>query len=152
MKSDAVHKVSFLEPDHFYLDKHALIFDAFQQLSEKNAPIDLLTVTEKLKGMKKWKVGGTLHKHFKTIEKIDGFKNALDAIGWAHYLVDLTGKVGSSANIEYHARIIFQKHLLRQGIHRAARFIGKAYAGEGDVFELRNERRRQELPARHPPQ
>lgn len=135
---DAFFKVNFLQPGHFYLDKHALIFDAIGQLAEKSHPIDLLTVTEKLKSMKKWKIGGTLNRHFRTIEKTQGFKSAIEAIGGAYQLVELTGRVGSAANIEYHARIIYQKYLYREGIRQAARFIGKAYAEEGDVFDLRN--------------
>lgn len=139
LDKNAVHNVDFLRPEHFYQDKHAIIFDACLRMQERSVPIDLLTVTEELKSMKKWKISGLTKKHFQTIEKIAQFESALEAVGGSHYLVELTGRVGSSANIEYHARIIYQKFLLRDGIKQAARFIGKAYAEEGDVFELRND-------------
>lgn len=139
LDKNAIHTIDFLNPDHFYLDKHAIIFDSCLQMQEKGIPIDLLTVNETLKKTTKWKISGLTKKHFKTIEKVGNHKSALDAIGGAHYLVELTSRVGSSANMEYHARIVYQKYLFREGIKQAARFIGKAYAEEGDVFELRND-------------
>lgn len=131
--------VNFLKTECFYQDINAIIFDAFSQLAEKEIPIDLVTVTDQLRKMKKWRVSGELNKHFATIEKTDGHKHALEAIGGGYYLVELTNRVTSSANLEYHARIIYQKYLLREGIREAYRFLAKAYAEEQDVFELRNE-------------
>ena len=139
LDSAIFHVVDFLEPEHFYFDIHAIIYNACQRLAGKNAPIDLLTVAKELKDMKKWKVGGLAHKHYATIEKVGRHKSALDAVGGPFYLTELTGRVGSSANTEYHARILYQLFLYREGIRRAYRFIGKCYAQEGDVFDLRNE-------------
>ena len=83
----------FLEPKHFYKDAHKEIYTAIIQLSEDSNPIDLLTVTDQLKKRKK-----------------------LDAAGGPYYLVGLTNRVASAANIEYHARIVMQKFYSREGI------------------------------------
>lgn len=72
-----------LRAEMFYLDRHQLIFRAAQRLWEKSAPIDLLTLTEEMR-----KSGD------------------LDKVENGYYLVELSNKVASAANIEYHARII----------------------------------------------
>ncbi|MCB0548035.1 MAG: replicative DNA helicase, partial [Phaeodactylibacter sp.] len=82
--------LDILRAESFYLDAHQLIYKAMLRLFEKSQPIDLLTVTEELK---------------KTGE--------LEAAGGPYYLVELSNKVASAANIEYHARIIAQKYVQR---------------------------------------
>jgi replicative DNA helicase len=92
LEKDALSVVlDILQPESFYLDAHQLIYRAMLELFEKSYPIDLLTITEALKKAGK-----------------------LDAIGGPYYLVELTNKVASAANVEYHARIISQKFIQRE--------------------------------------
>ena len=81
----------YVTPDAFYTEEHRLIYKAIESLSAELKPIDLYTVTECLK------VRGELKK-----------------VGGAAYLAQLTQKVGSAANVEFHAKIIAQKYVQRE--------------------------------------
>ncbi|MCB0568509.1 MAG: replicative DNA helicase [Phaeodactylibacter sp.] len=105
--------LDILRPDSFYLDAHQLIFKAMLRLFEKSQPIDLLTVTESLKK-----------------------SGELEAVGGPYYLVELTNKVASAANIEYHARLIAQKYVQRELISVSTKIIRDAYEDTTDVFNL----------------
>ncbi len=105
--------VDILQSGSFYADRHQMIYKAMLRLFEKSHPVDLLTMTEELR-----KAG------------------ELEAIGGGYYLVDLTNRVGSSANIEYHARIIAQKHIQRELIRVSTEVLRDAYEETTDVFDL----------------
>ncbi|MCB0624533.1 MAG: replicative DNA helicase [Saprospiraceae bacterium] len=105
--------LDILRPDSFYLEGHQHIFEAMLRLFQRSQPIDLLTVTEELK-----KAGD------------------LEAVGGPYYLVELSNKVASAANIEYHARIIAQKHIQRELIRVSTQIIRDAYEDTTDVFNL----------------
>ncbi len=108
--------LDILQPESFYLDGHQLIYRAMLRLFERSQPVDLLTVSEELR---------------KTGE--------LEAAGGPHYLVELTDKVASSANIEFHARLIAQKHIQRELIRVSTSIIRNAYEDTTDVFDLLDE-------------
>jgi replicative DNA helicase len=108
--------MDILRPESFYLEGHQHIYRAVVRLFERSNPVDLLTVTEELK-----KAG------------------ELDKIGGGYYLVELTNRVASAANIEYHARIIAQKHIQRELISVSTRTIRDAYEDTTDVFNLLDE-------------
>lgn len=111
---DALTSVmDILRPESFYLDAHQLIYKAILRLFEKSQPIDLLTVKEAL------------------LKSGD-----LERVGNAVYLADLTNRVGSAANIEYHARIIAQKHIQRELIRISTKTIKDAFEDSTDVFQL----------------
>ena len=97
----------------WYLDSHKLIFLAMKSLNEKIMAIDLLSVTEELKRMA-----------------------ALDSIGGPFYLVELTNKVASSANLEYHSRILRQKEMRRAAGDFAGNLYLKAYDETEDEFDI----------------
>lgn len=101
-----------LKPPHFYKEAHQLIYSAIAVLTSRNEPIDILTVTEELRN-----------------------SGDLELTGGAFYISFLTNRVASSANIEYHARIVQQKFLLREQIRIASDLIRDAYA-DADCFEL----------------
>ncbi len=105
--------LDILTPKSFYSEGHQKIFEVMLELFEKTQPVDLLTVTEMLKK-----------------------KGELDVIGGPYYLVELTNKVASAANIEYHARIISQKHIQRELISVSTKTIKDAYEDTTDVFDL----------------
>ena len=108
--------IEILRPESFYKEIHSEIYSVMLDLFEKSQPIDLLTVHESLKKAKK-----------------------LDLIGGINYLLDLTNKVASAANIEYHARIIAQKFIQRELIRVSTVTIKDSYYDEKDVFELLDE-------------
>jgi replicative DNA helicase len=114
LDKDAISVVlDILEPESFYLDGHQLIYKAMKRLFERSYPVDLLTVTEELKK-----------------------SGHLEAVGGPYYLVELTNKVASSANLEYHARIISQKFIQREMIRVSTETIRNAYEDTTDVFDL----------------
>jgi replicative DNA helicase len=87
-----------------------------EELFAKSQAIDLLTVHEALK------------------------KNGiLEEIGGVSYLVDLSNKVSSSANIEFHARIIAQKFIQRELIKVSTQVIKNSYEDTMDVLEILDE-------------
>ena len=101
LEKDALTSViDILRPEVFYKESHQKIYHAIVELFNKSEPIDILTVTAQLK------------------------KNGdLDMAGGAYYITQLTSRVASSANIEYHTRIISQKYLQRELIRISSEFI-----------------------------
>ena len=114
LEKDAVSAViDILSPKVFYKDAHQRIFKAISMLFGKSEPIDILTVTNQLKS---------------TAE--------LEMVGGPYYITMLTSRVASAANIEYHARIIQQKHIQRELISISSEIIKDAYEDTTDVFNL----------------
>jgi len=112
--SDAIDMISnIIKPESFYKDSHQKIFRAILELEKKQEPVDLLTVSESLK-------------------KSDSLEN----IGGPYYLVQLTSKVASASNIEFHARIIAQKHIQRELIRISSEINNKAFDESIDVDDL----------------
>ncbi len=105
--------LDILQSESFYIEGHKLIYKAILRLFERSHPVDMLTVTEELRK------GGDL-----------------DAAGGPAYIVELTSKVASAANIEYHARIISQKFIQRELISVSNKIIRDAFEDTADVFEL----------------
>ncbi len=105
--------LDIIRSESFYSEGHQLIYKAMLRLFEKSQPVDLLTVTEELK-----KSGD------------------LETAGGPYYLVELTNRVASAANIEFHARIISQKHIQRELISVSTKIIRDAYEDTTDVFQL----------------
>ncbi len=105
--------IDILHSDVFYKEAHQHIFEAIHTLFEKSEPVDLLTVSARLKKEKK-----------------------LDAVGGEFYLIQLTQKVSSSAHIEFHARIILQKYIQRSLIKISSEIIEDSYNEGTDVFDL----------------
>src|SRR5690606_39171012 len=101
LEKNAVNDViEILQPGSFYKDAHRRIYASILELFQESEPIDILTVTSKLKQ-----------------------KGELDIVGGAFYISHLTNRVGSSANVEFHARIISQKYILRELIRISSQTI-----------------------------
>lgn len=114
LEKDALSAViDILKPDVFYKDAHQKIFEAIQVLFQKSSPIDILTVTSQLRQ-----------------------QGDLEMIGGAYYITELTNRVASAANIEYHARIISQKFIQRELIRISTEIISNAYEDTTDIFDL----------------
>lgn len=105
--------IDILSVEAFYKDAHQHIFEAILDLFENSEPIDLLTVSSRLRKNEK-----------------------LDLVGGDFYLISLTQKVSSSAHIEFHARIILQKYIQRSLIRISNEIIEDAYDEGKDVFDL----------------
>lgn len=103
---DAVVKISeYLDPSHFYRsEQHGQIYNAIIELFEKREPIDLITVTDKLRQ-----------------------NNCLDLVGGSTYLTELINKVPTSAHIESYAKIIKEHAVRRRLIQTATKSIETAY-------------------------
>lgn len=105
--------IDILKTEVFYVEAHGIIFKAINQLFETSKPIDILTVAHQLRS-----------------------NGQLEMIGGAYYLSELTNKVASSANIEYHSRIVIQKYIQRKLIEISNTIIKDAYEDTTDVLEL----------------
>ncbi|MCC5937024.1 MAG: replicative DNA helicase [Lunatimonas sp.] len=105
--------VDILSADSFYKDSHKVIYEAILDLFNEGEPIDILTVTNQLR------------------------KNGkLELAGGAFHVTDLTSKVSSAANIEYHARIVTEQAMKRNMIKIASDIQREAFEDTTDVFEL----------------
>lgn len=105
--------VDILKPESFYDDRNSMVYQAILDLFEQSEPIDILTVNEQLR------------------------KNGdLETVGGSYYLTELTGRVASSANSEYHARIVVQKFIQRELIRVSTEIIEESYEDTTDVFDL----------------
>ena len=97
----------------FYHDPHGRIYQAMIGLYERSEAVDQLTVSEELKR-----------------------RQQLDAVGGVVYLASLAAEVATSANIEYHARIVLDRALSRRLIETAGQISAQAYEGRAEVQGL----------------
>ena len=117
IEKDAYPVISdILRPESFYDKTHEIVFRAIQDLALQQKPIDMITVVEQLKK-----------------------RGDIDAVGGPYYIAQLSGKVVSSAHLEYHARIIAQKHLARELISFSSEVASKAFDETMDVDDLMQE-------------
>ncbi|MDP6380875.1 MAG: replicative DNA helicase, partial [Phycisphaerae bacterium] len=107
-----------LDPESFYRREHQLIFKVLIELYDKNTGLDLVIMQEELRRQ------GILD----------------DIAGGAHsgtaYLADLAGSVPSAANVEYYAKIVMEKALLRGLIDSAGQIVRDAFASTDDAEEI----------------
>ena len=107
---------NLLCPDSFYEPRNQKVFLAIQELSQKNLPVDVLSVTEQL-----------------------AHDGNLEEVGGPGYVAELSSRVASSANIEYHARVIAQKAVARKLIVLTSNIEGRAYDETEDIDDLMQE-------------
>ena len=130
--------VNVIDETSFYREEHRKIYSAMFALFERQEPYDLLTVTEELKKNKQ-----------------------LESIGGAHYLAEILASVPTSANAEYHARVLLEKSLLRQLISISSDVVGECYDPgceaedllermQSEVFQLTSRRERRGFRAIKP--
>lgn len=114
LEKDAYMNVcDVLVPESFYESAHQKIFQAISTLGYNQKPIDLITVTEQLRQ--------------------DG---TLEEVGGAMKIAELTSRVYSAANVEYHAKIVAQKYLARRLISFATQVQTDAFDEGNDVDDL----------------
>ncbi|HEB31277.1 MAG TPA: replicative DNA helicase [Spirochaetes bacterium] len=108
--------IEVLTEDDFYSSQHRIIYSAILQLYNSATPVDIVTLTDSLK-----------------------FGEDLDKAGGVVNISSLLDEVPTSANIEYYARIIEQKSLLRKLIKAASEVISISYNPDMDVYEIIDE-------------
>ncbi|MGO8670672.1 MAG: replicative DNA helicase [Capsulimonadaceae bacterium] len=99
--------------EDFYRDTHQTLFDVIHSLAERDEPVDLITVQEELKNRSK-----------------------LESIGGISYLTSLFETVPTAANVEYYAKIVQEKAILRRLIAAALEIIGSARGEIDDIDEV----------------
>ncbi|MDQ0215393.1 replicative DNA helicase [Oikeobacillus pervagus] len=102
-----------LIPEDFYRNAHQKIFQTMLKLNDLGMAVDVITVTEELAASKD-----------------------LEDIGGVSYLTELAGSVPTAANIEYYARIVEEKSLLRRLIRTATQIAQDGYSREDEVEDL----------------
>jgi replicative DNA helicase len=117
LDNQALHSVlEILEDRDFYSESHRKIFAAIVDLSERNEPSDLITLSNILKD-----------------------KKHLEPVGGMAYLASLVDNVPSAANIAYYAKIVKEKAILRRLIGTATEILSKSYNTGADIDEVLDE-------------
>lgn len=107
------NSIDIVKPEYFYKEEHVAIFRAISSLFAEGKPVDLLTVSERLK------------------------KNgSLDFVGGTYKLVSLTERITSAAHIEYHVRLLSEKYIQRELIRVSTETLRDAYDETKDVLDL----------------
>ncbi|MFY0544023.1 replicative DNA helicase [Brevibacillus sp. H7] len=112
-KEALITAMEILRPEDFYKTAHQRIFKTMLDLYEKGEPVDLVTVTAELQDHK-----------------------LLDEVGGVTFLTEIASSVPTAANVEYYARIVEEKSLLRRLIRTATKIANDGYSREDDVGEI----------------
>lgn len=114
LENDAiVAAAEHIGPEDFYRAAHQRIFEAMLQLNDEAEPVDLITLSTRLKD-----------------------QDLLEEVGGIGYLTELANAVPTAANVAHYAQIIEEKALLRRLIRTATQIASSGYAGAEDVREL----------------
>lgn len=105
-----------MTPDFFYDDRYKTVFTAAKKLYNEQKPIDIKTVANQLKSMGK-----------------------LDELGGYYFISTLTNKIATTANIDFHVKIVTQKYILRSVIVKSNEMIARCYDDTTDVFDVIND-------------
>ncbi len=113
LKPETMHDVSVVVyPESFYADKHAEIYRAILEIFSKGDPIDLLSVSTRLKN-----------------------NSQLERVGGASYLTELTENVPAAGNASYYAGLVQSKAMLRGLIHAADDIAELGYSNPENIEE-----------------
>ena len=114
MDKDAVGKaIEILASECFYRESHRRVFEAMTGLYERGIPADLIHVAEELRS-----------------------RGVLDAVGGHAFISHLQDQVATSAHVEDHARLVLDKHVMRELIRTGTEIVRKAHEGAGSSGEL----------------
>jgi replicative DNA helicase len=114
VEREAIYKVTeTLKPHHFYADHHKKIYEAILRLFEDSVQVDLITVADELRK-----------------------SGHLELVGGETYLAGLSMNVVSGWNVEFHAKIVLEKALLRGLITASSNIINRAYSTNEDALVL----------------
>ncbi len=114
LQKEAIGKaIEIIDKDCFYRDDHQKIFEVLVDLYDKNQPVDIITVSEELTSRKQ-----------------------LDEVGGRMYLLELTEKIATTANVEYHCNIVLEKSTLRKLINTSTQIVSQCYDVSEEVDDL----------------
>ena len=106
-----------IRAEDFYRTAHRHIFEAMVELAEDQEPVDLITLTSRLRD-----------------------KQQLEEVGGVGYLTELANAVPTAANVDYYAQIVEEKSILRRLIRTATQIVSEGYSAGGEsVNELLND-------------
>lgn len=108
--------IDILRPDEFYTNKHQVIFEAMVDLYQRKEPIDVLSVSNRLKE-----------------------KNQLDFIGGSAYLAELVNAVPTASNAKHYAEIVHKKSILRNLIESSGHISQLGYNEEDEIDAILDE-------------
>lgn len=98
---DAIISIAeFLRPEDFYDDRHKAVYESALELYEERVPIDILTISERLKKRK-----------------------ILKKIGGSTYLVELANQVPTAAHVEHYGKIVKDSATKRSMMKAASRLV-----------------------------
>ncbi|EGS34592.1 replicative DNA helicase [Megasphaera sp. UPII 135-E] len=112
-KDAVITALEKLRARDFYRDTHKIIFTAMERLYKNQQEVDIITLPEELRKMKK-----------------------LDDVGGLEYILSLPNVVATAANLSYHANIVREKALSRDLISTCTELSVEAYSGEKGTEEL----------------
>ena len=121
LEKEAIEKgLELLEAESFYREAHRVIFEVVLHLHNHGEPVDIITVSEELKR-----------------------RNMLEKVGGIPYLTALANAVPTAANIEYYAKIVAEKALLRLIINTATEIVRLGYEGSDEVDSILDQAEKQ---------
>lgn len=114
LRPEAIYDVmDLVYPESFYAERHKIIYRTMLEMHSKGTPIDILSLSHRLKE-----------------------KKELEKVGGSSYLTEIVESVPSSANIKHYAEIIQKKNLLRNLIDASAYISGLGYDESLDIEEV----------------
>lgn len=114
LRPDTLHEVfDIVKPESFYAEKHRIIFEAMLELFSKNEPIDLLSLSSRLKE-----------------------KGQIEQVGGASYLTELVNTTPSASNARHYADLIHRKFMMRRLIEAAGNISELGYNEAEELEEL----------------
>ncbi|MDP3710565.1 MAG: replicative DNA helicase [bacterium] len=117
LDKDAVFRVvDLLKPHDFYKPLHKEIYESMMDLCQRREPIDIITVSTRLRE-----------------------KNKLEEIGGSTYLTTLVNTVPTASHVHHYASVVRRKKLLRDMIEAASHISQLGYMESENVEQLIDE-------------
>ena len=117
LRPDVIYEImDIVTPASFHFDKHKTIFEAMLELFGKHQPIDILSVSTRLKEIE-----------------------VLERIGGTTFLTELSSTVPSSANAKHYAEIVMKKYMMRQLIEASEHLSHLGFNEAGELEEILDE-------------
>jgi replicative DNA helicase len=114
LENNAIFEViDIIKSDDFYREGHRKIFDAINALTDKNEPVDIITLQDELKR-----------------------QGSFDAVGGSAYLGELLAMVPTAANAAFYARIVKSKSLERHLLGACTTVVNDIYNSGMDTDQL----------------
>ena len=111
LDSNAVIRVvDILGPDDFYRPQHQIIYKTILELFERREPIDVLSLTSRLRE-----------------------KGLLESVGGTSYLADLVNSVPTASNVAHYAEIVKKKKIMRELIRASSEIAELGYDESEDI-------------------